>query len=174
MVSNENNQNTARPLHKEACEVLYILWKSIQKIENQTKLVLLWIIPRLNFAVSDSKILDKESVLGLSPFKIFTRGCHWPVATPVPVSKSIHPTIHSKFLESIKKRTFLHWHFFLNLKFQECIFFSPCTIKRLSISNTFDVIFVKVQSLVLFFPCTKKTKDKLLHASFNFWKSPKT
>ena len=71
MVSNENNQNTARPLHKEACEVLYILWKSIQKIENQTKLVLLWIIPRLNFAVSDSKILDKESVLPIQ--NIYTR-----------------------------------------------------------------------------------------------------
>ena len=129
MVSNENNQNTARPLHKEACEVLYILWKSIQKIENQTKLVLLWIIPRLNFAVSDSKILDKESVLGLSPFKIFTRGCHWPVATPVPDSKSIHPNIHSKFLESIQKKV-LFWNviFFLNLKFQECVFF-PVQLK---------------------------------------------
>ena len=89
MVSNENNQNTARPLHKEACEVLYILWKSIQKIENQTKLVLLWIIPRLNFAVSDSKILDKESVLGLSPFKIFTRG--WQQQYPI-VNPSIQPS----------------------------------------------------------------------------------
>ena len=129
MVSNENNQNTARPLHKEACEVLYILWKSIKKIENQSKLVLLWIIPRLNFAVSDSKILDKESVLGLSPFKIFTRGCYWPVATPVPDSKSIHPTIHSKFLESIQKKV-LFWNviFFLNLKFQECVLF-PVQLK---------------------------------------------
>ena len=95
-----------------------------KKLRTKPNLFCFELFPASILLFSDFKILDKESFLGLSPFKIFTRGCYWPVATPVPDSKSIHPTIHSKFLESIQKKV-LFWNviFFLNLKFQECVLF---------------------------------------------------